>query len=365
MSSTVSLVEFSSISKAFGEDVVLDDLDFAVDEGEFAVLFGLSGSGKSVLLRMLVGLESPDDGVISLRGADAADIKPGDRKIGYVPQSFALFPDKTVGQNIAYPLTVVRESKEIISEAVERVAGLLDIPELVDRTPNQLSGGQKQRVAIARGLVVSTDLYVLDDPLVGLDFKLREKLVDDLREAREALDVTFLYATSDATEALALATKVAMLAEGRVQEYGPPGDLYARPEHIATMATLCLPQSNRLPATLEDEGISTPWGTAAVAMNGSSVSEDGFAALVRPEHVELLPEAGRCAIEGRATVTLREDLGAEEIVYLESDGYHFTSLVRADSADLEALTPGATISFGISAEAIVLFAEGHRIGQGR
>lgn len=365
MKEIVSIVEFSSISKSFGSDVVLDALDFSVDEGEFAVLFGLSGSGKSILLRMLVGLESPDDGVVSLRGADAADIKPGDRKIGYVPQSFALFPDKTVGQNIAYPLTVVRESKETISESVERVAGLLDISELLDRTPNQLSGGQKQRVAIARGLVVSTDLYVLDDPLVGLDFKLREKLIDDLREAREALDVTFLYATSDATEALALATNVAVLAEGRVQEYGPPGDLYARPEHAATMFTLCLPQSNRLPATLEDGGISTQWGTVSVAMNGSSSTADGLEAMVRPEHVELLPEPGRTAIEGQATVTLREDLGAEEIVYLESDGYQFTALVRADSADLEALAPGESINFGISAEAIVLFAEGHRIGQGR
>ncbi|MEN8233483.1 MAG: ABC transporter ATP-binding protein [Actinomycetota bacterium] len=361
----MSLVEFSSISKSFGPDVVLDTLDFAVDEGEFAVLFGLSGSGKSLLLRMLVGLESPDDGVVSLRDADAVDIKPGDRKIGYVPQSFALFPDKTVGQNIAYPLTVVRESKEIIDEAVERVSGLLDIPELVDRTPDQLSGGQKQRVAIARGLVVSTDLYVLDDPLVGLDFKLREKLIDDLREAREALDATFLYATSDATEALALATKVAMLAEGRVQEYGPPGDLYARPERLATMATLCFPQSNRLPATLKGDEISTPWGTAAAAMNGSSATADGFVAMVRPEHIELLPETGRSAIEGSAIVMLREDLGAEEIVYLESNGYQFTSLVRADSADLEALTLGESINFGISAEAIVLFAEGRRIGQGR
>lgn len=361
----MSLVEFSSISKSFGSDVVLDTLDFAVDEGEFAVLFGSSGSGKSVLLRLLVGLESLDDGVVSLRDSDAVDIKPGDRKIGYVPQSFALFPDKTVGQNIAYPLTLVRESKETISAAVERVAGLLDIPELLDRTPDQLSGGQKQRVAIARGLVVSTDLYVLDDPLVGLDFKLREKLIDDLREAREILGVTFLYATADATEALALATKVAILAEGRVQEYGSPRDVYARPEHIATMATLCFPQSNRLPATLEGEEISTPWGTASVTMNGSSSTADGFAAVVRPEHIELLSETGRRAIEGRATVLLREDLGAEEIVYLDSDGYRFTSLVRADFSDLEALTLGESINFGISAEAIVLFAEGHRIGQGR
>jgi len=359
------LVEFSSVSKSFGDDVVLDGLDLAVEAGEFAVLFGLSGSGKSVLMRMLVGLESPDSGVVSLRGANAGDIKPGDRRIGYVPQSFALFPDKTVGENISYPLTVARESKGAIDDAVERVAGLLDISELIARTPNQLSGGQKQRVAIARGLVVSTDLFVLDDPLVGLDFKLREKLVDDLRETRQALDVTFLYATSDATEALALASKVAVLADGRVQEYASPREAYRQPEHVATMATLCFPQSNRIPATLEGGEIRTPWGSIAAETNGSTTSDTDVVALVRPEHIELLPAPDRAAITGQATVMLREDLGAEEIVYLDADGHQLTSLVRADSADLAALELGTTIDFGISARSIQLFSEGRRIGEGR
>ncbi|MCJ7780867.1 MAG: ABC transporter ATP-binding protein [Acidimicrobiia bacterium] len=365
MSNAVSLVEYTSVSKAYGNNVVLDGIDFAVDEGEFSVVFGQSASGKSVLLRILLGLDHPDQGTVLLRGADAADTKPGARKIGYVPQSFALFPDKTVRDNIAYTLIVQHNSRTTIKEAVGRVAGLLDISELLDRTPDQLSGGQKQRVAIARGLALATDLYVLDDPLVGLDFKLREKLIDDLRETREALGVTFLYATSDATEALALASKVGVLNEGTIQEYGLPNAVYRKPERFATMATLCFPQSNQLPVTISDGDIVTPWGSVPAAIDASAKELSAIAALVRPERIALRSPSNRNSLEGQATVMLREDLGAEEIVYLESDGHRLTSLVRADSADLGELSLGAKVQFTIPADAIVLFADGHRAGQGR
>ena len=365
MSSAVPLVEYQSIAKAFGANVVLDDLNFAVDEGEFSVVFGQSLSGKSVLLRILLGLDHADRGTILLRGMDASDTKPGARKIGYVPQSFALFPNKTVWDNIAYTLTVQHDSKGDIKEAVERVAGLLDISELLDRMPDQLSGGQKQRVAIARGLALKTDLYVLDDPLVGLDFKLREKLIDDLRETREALGVTFLYATVDATEALALASKVGVLADGIIQEYGPPIAVYRKPERYATMSTLCFPPSNQVPAKVTEGQIEMPWGSVPATINGLGNGADAITALVRPERVGLRSAPNGNSIEGEATVMLREDLGAEEIVYLESEGYRFTSLVRADSADLEELSLGAKVRFTIPADAIVLFADGQRAGQGR
>ena len=365
MSSAVSLVEYQSISKAFGHSIVLDDLSFAVDEGEFSVVFGQSLSGKSVLLRILLGLDHPDAGTVLLRGVDAADTKPGAREIGYVPQSFALFPNKTVWDNIAYTLTVQHETKDVITESVERVAGLLDISELLDRMPDQLSGGQKQRVAIARGLALKTDLYVLDDPLVGLDFKLREKLIDDLRETRQALGVTFLYATADATEALALASKVGVLADGIIQEYGPPIDVYRNPERLATMATLCFPPSNQLPVTVSEGQIETPWGSVPATINGAADGANGVSALVRPERVNLRTVPNGNSVDGEATVMLREDLGAEEVVYLESNGQRFISLVRADSADHEELTLGAKVQFTLPADAILLFADGQRAGQGQ
>lgn len=361
----MALVEFSSLSKSFGQDDVLIDLDWAVAEGEFAVLFGQGATGKSVLLRALVGLEVPDQGTITIRGVDAATLKPGDRRIGYVPQSFALFPDRSIFDNIAYPLQVQKIDAGIQKEAVERVAHLLDISELLDRTPGQLSGGQKQRVAIARGMAPDTELYVLDDPLIGLDFKLREKLIDDLRKTREALGATFLYATSDATEALALASQVAVLADGKIVEYGPPMDLYGSPGALATMSHLCFPVTNRLPSEVSAGTLTSAWGSVRVELDEKVESGHEIVAMVRPEHIDLsIPEGSR-PIGGRATVMLREDLGAEEIVYLQTDGINFTALVRADAADLKSLQLGKSVNFGIAAEAVLLFAGGHRVGHGK
>ena len=361
----MALVEFSSISKAFGRNKVLTDLSWSVEEGEFAVLFGQGATGKSVLLRTLVGLEIPNTGSVTIRGVDASTLKPGDRKIGYVPQSFALFPDRTVFDNIAYPLQVGKIDDATQKEAVERVAELLDIPELLDRKPDQLSGGQKQRVAIARGMALDTELYVLDDPLVGLDFKLREKLIDDLRKTREALGATFLYATSDATEALSLASKVAVLADGAIQEYGPPREVYGSPKHIATMSALCFPAANQLPAETEGSRLATEWGSISIELDTKPLSESPLVAMVRPEHIELMVDNGANGLAGEATVMLREDLGAEEIVYLQSKDLNFTSVVRADSADLEALTLGATVSFSIAPESVLLFSDGRRVGHGQ
>ncbi len=361
----MALVEFSSISKAFGHDEVLVDLDWAVEQGEFAVLFGQGATGKSVLLRTLVGLETPDAGGVTIRGVDAATLKPGDRKIGYVPQSFALFPEKSIFDNIAYPLQVQKIDPTVQKAAVERVAALLDISELLDRTPGQLSGGQKQRVAIARGMAPDTELYVLDDPLVGLDFKLREKLIDDLRKTREALGATFLYATSDATEALALASKVAILADGKIVEYGPPLDVYTSPMAQATMSHLCFPATNLLPADVNSTAVETVWGSAAVELDEKVESGHEIVAMVRPEHIDLAVGEGTRPIGGQATVMLREDLGAEEIVYLQSEGVNLVALVRADAADLESLQLGKSVNFGIAAESVLLFADGHRVGHGK
>ena len=361
----MALVEFSGLSKSFEDNHVLVDLDWAVEEEEFAVLFGQGASGKSVLLRTLVGLEVPDKGTITLRGVDAATLKPGERKIGYVPQSFALFPDRTVFDNIAYPLQVRKVEDSVQKEAVGRVAELLDISELLDRKPDQLSGGQKQRVAIARGMALDTKVYVLDDPLVGLDFKLREKLIDDLRKTREALGATFLYATSESTEALALASKVAVIAGGKIQEYGVPLDVYASPRAQATMSALCFPATNTLPAQVAGGSLSSEWGSISIELDENVAEGHDIVAMVRPEHVTVAVSPQINGIGGEATVMLREDLGAEEIVYLESKGVNITALVRADSADLETLELGKAVNFSIAPEAILLFADGHRVGHGK
>lgn len=365
----MSDLHLESVSKSFGDARVLCGVDLSVSRGEFAVLYGPPASGKSVLLRMLVGLETPDAGSLWIRGIDAATLRPGDRNIGYVPQSFALFPNKSVRSNIGYPLTISRTKPADTAQRVERVAALLDIAELLDRTPDQLSGGQKQRVAIARGLVRETEIYVLDDPLVGLDFKLRERLVDDLRTTRAALDATFLYATSDAGEALALGSHIAILSGGEIVEYDTPYALYQRPQRLETMTHLCFPEANILRGRLEADGdqcdFVTDLGAIRVTLDREPTPGEDVVAITRAEHVSLGSSPTGPGLGGRSNVAMREDLGAEEIVYLDAAGQKLTALVRADCIEAASIELGEHIDFHIAAETVVLFAGMHRIGHGR
>ncbi|MEX1346180.1 MAG: ATP-binding cassette domain-containing protein, partial [Desulfobacterales bacterium] len=213
-------IELRSIAKKYGRVEVLRDFDLDVEAGTFTVVFGLPACGKSVLVRLLTGLERPSAGHILLRGNKATKVDSGGRNIGYVPQSFALYPHFSVYNNISYPLDLIKSPKSRIEDAVKQIAGQLKIDHLLGKYPDQLSGGEKQRVALARGVVKHTDIYILDDPLVGLDFKLREQMFDDLKSMQQSLAATFLYTTSDPLEALALADKVAVLDGGRIVEAG-------------------------------------------------------------------------------------------------------------------------------------------------
>ena len=176
-----------------------------------------------------------------LRGREVSNVNPGEHNIGYVPQSFALFPHQTVYQNIAYPLKIQKRPKAEIDAEVHRVAQMLSIEDLLEKKPDQTSGGQKQRIAIARGIIKHTDLYIFDDPFVGLDFKLREQLVYDLRALRETLDTTFVYTTSDSSEALQLSKSISILHGGRMIETGDPFTLYDAPMYADSMRILGFP----------------------------------------------------------------------------------------------------------------------------
>ncbi len=274
----MTAVELRNVAKSYGRNHVLRDVNLAVEPGQFMVVFGLPISGKSVLVRLLTGLEAPDAGQIMLRGVDVTRVAPGARNIGYVPQSFALYPHFTVRDNIAYPLNLANVPKAEIEPEVQRVVGLLGIGDLLDRKPDQLSGGQKQRVAIARGLIKRSDIYILDDPLVGLDFKLRERLIDDLKQTQALLNVTFVYTTSDAVEAMMLGTEIGVLADGVIVETGPPEQLYVRPTRAETMRYVTFPQANIFDGTLTHEAagpvVRTRLFTVPVELDASdSVAE--------------------------------------------------------------------------------------------
>lgn len=321
-------VQFKNISKTYSKSIVLRNVDFAVEMGDFAVVYGLPASGKSVLMRLLMGLEKPTQGEIWLRGRDMSHIGPGERNIGYVPQSFALYPHLSVYDNIAYPLKMTKAPAQETDASVKEIARLLKIERLLDKKPDQISGGQKQRVAIARGLVKRTDIYVLDDPLAGLDFKLREQLIDDLKQLQREFGMTFLYTTSDPIESLSLAKHIAILDGGSIVEFGEPETLYAEPRHLRTMELLGFPNANALSASCYAQAGET-WCDAGLFQFPLRFDHKAEAGAIgesvtvcfRPEHLHILDNrTGEDAITIPCSLALREDLGGEEIVYLETNG---------------------------------------------
>jgi len=366
---------FEGIGKRYGTKTVLEDVVLPVAEGSLTVLYGPPASGKSVLMRILMGLEEPTSGRVTLRGQDVTHRTAGDRNIGYIPQSFALYPHFSVHDNIAYPLKLAHVPDREIAPIVQHAAEMLHIPDLLAKRPDQLSGGQKQRVAIARGLAKQSDIYVFDDPLAGLDFKLREQLVEDLRDLQREWRAAFLYTTSDAIEALTLADHLAVLAGGSIIEAGPPERLYADPQQRRTMALVGFPPANFLAGRLIHRNYALWCETALFSFKTTITPTDPAAAApavvvgLRPESLAIgdaataLPTGNSDPlIRFDARIVLREDLGGEEIIYLQSAGVGLIALDRRHGQEgLDTLVPVA-----VSARALFVFAEpsGRQIGRG-
>lgn len=360
---TNTILRFNGISKKYGKTTVLSDFTLDIPAGGFLAIYGMPASGKSVLMRILMGLETPDSGTLELRGVDVTHVAAADRNIGYIPQSFALYPHISVYDNIAYPLKLAGVDKATADPIVQRAGEMLRITEHLQKRPDQLSGGQKQRVAIARGIAKQSDLYVLDDPLAGLDFKLREQLVEDLRRLQTATKSTFLYTTSDIVEAMTLADTLAVLNRGSVVESNKPEVLYDEPGTQQTMSLVGFPPANFLPAEIITEGGQTICRTALSSIPVTLTAPISGSAVVgiRPEHVIVnqgMPTAG----SNPARVLLREDLGGEEIVYLEAAGQTLTSV------DRHVLPVGdlGDVTVTIRPEHVLVFAPGtgQRVGRG-
>jgi len=365
----IAAIELRTIAKKYGRQQVLEDVNLSVEPGTFTVVCGLPACGKSVLVRLLTGLEKPSAGQILLRGTEATRIDSGGRNIGYVPQSFALYPHFSVYNNISYPLDLIKFPKPQIDRAVRQIAEQLKIDHLLGKNPDQLSGGEKQRVALARGVVKQTDIYILDDPLVGLDFKLREQMFDDLKQMQQSLAATFLYTTSDPLEALALADKVAVLDGGRIVEAGDLEALYHRPAHITTMTLLGFPPSNQVDGELFTRAgrlwcrtglFELPLSMTPPADLPAAIGD--VRVVIRPEDIHLNPDQDGM-LKCQAQVVLLEDLGGEVIVYLEVNKI---PLVTVISHAEDHLVDNDNATVGVQASSAVIFQPetGQRIGQG-
>ena len=327
-------VAFREATKRFGGTVALDRLDLEVGDGELLVLLGPSGCGKTTALRLVAGLEEPDDGAIELGGRIVNHVEAKDRDVAMVFQSYALYPHLSVGRNIEFPLRQRGFDRDERRRRVADAASTLGLSELLDRKPRQLSGGQRQRVALARAIVREPQAFLMDEPLSNLDAALRTQTRADIVALQQQLGTTTLYVTHDQVEAMTMGDRIAVMDHGVLQQVDRPQALYDRPANTFVARFVGSPGMNLLPATLERGG-GGQWqarvaGSALAVPEAAATAAGGTGAAlvlgVRPEHVGIGPHG---TVD--ATVVIVELLGAEVHVACRlRDGTNV--IVRQDAA---------------------------------
>jgi len=261
-------VTFNKIAKSFGPVRVLEELSLDVAPGEFLVLLGASGSGKTTALRILSGLETASSGNILIGDRDVTDVLPKYRDVSMVFQSYALYPHKTVSENIGFPLKVRKVPKDQQESAIREAAAQVQIDQLLDRYPRQLSGGQRQRVALARAMVRRPSVFLMDEPLSNLDAKLRGHMRAELKHMQSTLGTTTIYVTHDQIEAMTLAHRVAILERGVLQQLDTPAKIYNDPANLFVAQFIGSPPMNVVHGSLEGSTFQTRGGKVEVPVSG-------------------------------------------------------------------------------------------------
>jgi glycerol transport system ATP-binding protein len=311
----VSLV-FDHVSKDVGADRHIADVTFAFASGSLNVLLGPTLAGKTSLMRLMAGLDAPSEGRIIANGVDVTGVPVGKRNIAMVYQQFINYPTLSVYENIASPLRVMGLARTEINKRVREAARLLKLEPLLERTPLQLSGGQQQRTAIARALVKEADLVLLDEPLANLDYKLREELREELPRIFGASGAIFVYATTEPSEALLLGGNTATMAEGRVLQYGPAGQVYRNPASLVSARVFSDPPINLIEVTkrgdvIEGGGLTLP------PVAGLAGLADGRYTLGFRAYDLLLADPGQGCVAVPAVVAVSEITGSESFVHLD------------------------------------------------
>ncbi|OCC04091.1 sugar ABC transporter ATP-binding protein [Labrys sp. WJW] len=333
-------VDVVDVKKSYGAQKVIHGVSITIEDGEFVTLVGPSGCGKSTLLRMIAGLEPITEGTLKIGDRQVNDLPPRDRDIAMVFQSYALYPHKTVAENMGFALKIRKTPKAEIDERVKRAAEILDLGPYLARYPRQLSGGQRQRVAMGRAIVRAPQVFLFDEPLSNLDAKLRVQMRAEIKELHQRLKTTTIYVTHDQIEAMTMADRIVVLHDGIIEQIGSPLQLYDRPANLFVAGFIGSPAMNFIKGRLEtspaprfvtDDGVELPVPAVPAGSEGRRVVYG-----IRPEHFSL---GGSL----QARITVVEPTGAETQVFAQLGAQKilgvFRERVGAGSGETLALQP--------------------------
>ncbi len=355
-----------NVKKHFGNLHILKGIDIAIGDGEFLVLVGPSGCGKSTLLNMIAGLDTITDGEIAIDGGRVNELHPKDRDIAMVFQSYALYPNMTVGQNIVFGLEMRGVPKADRDKAMSGVAKLLQIDHLLDRKPGQLSGGQRQRVAMGRALVRQPKIFLFDEPLSNLDAKLRVEMRTEIKKLHQRLKATIVYVTHDQIEAMTLATRIAVMKAGELLQLGTPKEIYENPADLFVAGFMGSPSMNLIPAKLVESngglGVEVTRAEAPPAVlplangNGAWRHHLGREVILglRPEQISDPSNAESLGADVHrldCLVEVTEPTGPDTLAVMLLGGVETTARLRADTN----ARPGEVCPFMVDTGKVCLF----------
>jgi len=347
-------VDIQDVKKSFGAVPIIHGVSVEIRDGEFVVLVGSSGCGKSTLLRMIAGLEAITSGEIKIDGKVVNDLEPKARDIAMVFQNYALYPQMTVEQNMGFALELAKVPREERRKAVRSAAEILGLEPLLGRYPRQLSGGQRQRVAMGRAIVRNPKVFLFDEPLSNLDAKLRVQMRGEIKELQQRLGTTTVYVTHDQVEAMTMADKIVVMNSGRIEQIGPPLDVYDRPANTFVAGFIGSPSMNLLEGTLQqrerpvldlDGKVQLPLLKGPDGMTGKKVIYG-----IRPEHVSLGSRDGT-----KAHVAVIEPTGSDTFIVVKIGDHEITCLLR----ERRDLRPGQEVTVSLATEASHFFDPGN------
>jgi len=330
----MSKVQLKNISKSYGENEILHDINLDINDSEFLVLVGPSGCGKSTTLRLISGLESPNDGEIFIDDTLINSVDPSKRDIAMVFQNYALYPQMTVRENMAFGLKIRKFSKKEIDARVIEAAEILKINDLLDRKPKELSGGQRQRVALGRAIVRKPKVFLFDEPLSNLDAKLRQEMRIEIKKLHQLLGVTMIYVTHDQTEAMTMGDRIVVMNNGKIEQIDLPEIIYKKPNNIFTSTFIGTPQINLIEGELRQKKSKWLFLSDEISLcidkvhyQYSNLVEGKVIFAIRPEniHDSYFAEIKDDDNTINAKVDFFEYLGSEIIIHFFADSNSFTA----------------------------------------